>query len=112
MFLLDLGIKINDNRLSVSLYDKQDNFPFSIVRMPYFCTKISSEIFHSTFGAEILRIAGTTTRCNKFRTSYKNWLNRAQNQGGNAVLLNRALFKYFSHHFEVCQKFSVHPLHS
>lgn len=32
---LDLGIKIKDNRFSISRYSKQDDFPFSIVRMPY-----------------------------------------------------------------------------
>lgn len=32
---LDLGIKIKDNRFSIIRYNKQDDFRFSIVRMPY-----------------------------------------------------------------------------
>ena len=84
---VDLSIKIEDNRFFIRLSDKRDDFPFSIVRMPYLRRNISCDIFYSAFGAEILRIARTTSTCNEFRTSCKVLVNTVQNQGGNAVIL-------------------------
>ena len=79
-FFLDLGIKTGNNKtFYINLYDKQDGFLFSIVRIPYLCCNISSTIFYSERRAEILRIARTTSTCNEFRTSSKPLVNRAQN---------------------------------
>ena len=51
--VLDLGIKIRNDRFYISLYDKRDDFSFYIVRMSYLCSNIPSKIFYSAFGAEI-----------------------------------------------------------
>ena len=53
---LDLDIKINDRRFQVGLFDKRDGFPFTIVRMPYRSSRVPSNMFYSSIGAEILRI--------------------------------------------------------
>ena len=63
---------------SINLYDKQDNFLFSIVRMPYLWCNIPSTIFYSACRVEILRIARTTSTCNEFMTSSKALVNRAE----------------------------------
>ena len=102
----DLGIKIRDNSFFLSFNDKRDGFPFSIFRVPYLCSNIPSKIFYSTFVAEILRITRVTNTCNEFWTSSKALLSRAQDQGGNTLLLKRPLSKYFDRHFELFQKFS------
>ena len=86
-----VGIKIRDKSFSISLYDKQNDFPFSIVRMSYLCSNIPTKIFYSVFGAAILRIARTTSTCNEFRTSSEALLNIIQNQGGNTVGLEKTL---------------------
>ena len=64
-----MNIKIKSNRFLVSLYDKRDDFPFSIVRMPYLHSNVSSEITYWAFSANILRTARTTTTCNELKTS-------------------------------------------
>ena len=46
---LDLKIEIREEKFLISLYDKRDNFPFSIVRMPYLDSNIPSRIFYSAF---------------------------------------------------------------
>ena len=51
---LDIDITIKDKKFVTSLYDKRDDFPFSIVRMPYKCSNIPSTVFYSSIGAEIL----------------------------------------------------------
>ena len=80
--------------------------PFSIVRMLHLRSNITSKISCSALGAEILRIARTTSTCNEFRTSSKILINRAQNQGGNVVVLKRTLSQYFGRHFVGFQKFN------
>ena len=42
---LDIDITIVDNKFSLKLYDKRDDFGFSIVRMPYVCNNMPSTIF-------------------------------------------------------------------
>ena len=58
---LDLMINIRDDKFVISLYDKHNTFPFSIVRMPYLESNIPSKMFYSAFGSEILRFARNTS---------------------------------------------------
>ena len=58
---LDLQIQISNRQFISSLFDKRDDFPFSIVRMPFRTNNIPSKIFYSSIGAEVLRIARTTS---------------------------------------------------
>ena len=44
---LDLSIEIRNNKFEVGLFDKRDNFNFSIVRMPEKSSNIPSNIFYS-----------------------------------------------------------------
>ena len=62
-YILDLDIKIRDDRYSIILYDKRNDFPFFIARTPYLYRSILSKIFYSKFGAEMLRIARTFFIC-------------------------------------------------
>ena len=77
--ILDLGIKIRDDRFSISLYDKQDDFPFSIVRIPSLCSNVPSMIFYSVFRAEILTIAGTFLSIHLHILNQKNTITRYVN---------------------------------
>ena len=96
----DLGFK----SFPIRLYDKRDDFLFSIVRMNY-CSYIHSKIFYSAFRGETLRIARTKSACLKYSTSSKVLLNRVQKNGCNAVVL-KILHKYFGRDFEVFQRFN------
>ena len=69
--LLYLCIKTNDDRFSIGLYEKRDDFTFSIVRMPDLRSIILSKILYSVFGEQPLRIAQTTSKYNKFKTTSK-----------------------------------------
>ena len=68
---LDLSIRIQNGKFDTCLFDKRDNFPFNIVRMPFSSSNMPSKIFYSTIGAEILRIARATTKTDDFITSGK-----------------------------------------
>ena len=43
---LDLDIKIVDQVFVFNQYDKRDDFPFSIVRLPFACSNMPSKLFY------------------------------------------------------------------
>ena len=102
---LYLGIKIENNRFSMSHYDKEDNFCSSIVRMPYLSNNIYATNFYYEFGAETSR-SRTMSKCNEFPTSPKTLLKKGRNHSGKSVALKRGISKYFERHCEVFQKFN------
>ena len=58
--ILDLFVKIENNQFFVQLYDKRNDFPYFISRMPYLRSIILFKIFYSTYTSEILRTARAT----------------------------------------------------
>ena len=57
---LCLEIKIEGKKFIYKLYDKRDNFPFDIVRMPHMSSNIPKAIFYSALVGEFLRIGRST----------------------------------------------------
>ena len=54
---LDLDITVVDGIFVYKMYDKRDQFPFFIVRMPHISSNIPSYIFYGATFSELLRIA-------------------------------------------------------
>ena len=92
---LDLNISLNVNGFETGLYDKRDAFPFSIVRMPYKCSNIPSNIFYASIGAEILRIGRTCSSSQAFLLSARKLLQRMNKQGARALRIRKTLSKVF-----------------
>ena len=61
---LDLGIKIRDNRFSINVYGKRDDFLFSFVRMVFY---IAIFLLRFDNGYD----TSTASTCNAFRTFLK-----------------------------------------
>ena len=62
---LDLLLEIGDgNKLSTKLYDKRDDFNFSIVNFPYLCSNIPTSPAYGVFVSQLIRY---------FRASSKWW---------------------------------------
>ena len=95
---LDLNIRITNNQFLVGLFDKRDNFPFSIVRMPYVSSNIPSNIFYSSIGAETLRIARASNYPDAFFSSVKPLCDRMCKQGAKTEKLKNILTKFFKNH--------------
>ena len=102
---LDLKIELNDRSFQTSLFDKRDDFPFSIVRMPYKESNIPSRIFYSSIGAELLRIARTTMAKECFIISAKSLIERMTKQGANVERVFRTLRRMYERH-DVLKKFT------
>ena len=63
---LDLDITIEDGTYVYKLFDKRDDFPFFIVRMPDLSGNIPSHVFYGSVMSEFLRIARCTLRYEDF----------------------------------------------
>ena len=49
---MDLDIKINGDKFVYKLYDKRDEFPFFVVRMPDRRSNIQTYIFYGTIRSD------------------------------------------------------------
>ena len=95
---LDLQIKIENGKFVVGLFDKRDDFNFSIVRMPYKHSNLPSSVFYSAIGAETLRIAKASNNKISFSSSVRPLVQRMQKQGANRIKVKNVLKKFFNKH--------------
>ena len=79
---LELDILIKEDIFIYKLFDKRDDFPFSIVRMPDLNGNIPSTMFYGSVMSEFLRIARCTLLLEDFVPRAKKLFERMCNQGG------------------------------
>ena len=103
---LDMDIKVAERKFSISLFDKRDAFPFSIVRMPHRKSNIPTNMFYSTLGSEVLRIGRTTSHLEDFLKSSSSLLRRMKNQGAENQAIGKVLRKMYGRH-DVLHKFAT-----
>ena len=95
---LDLEITISDGIFSYKLFDKRNDFPFFIVRMPDLSGNIPSHVFYGSVMSEFLRISRCTLFYNDFLPSAISLFKRMINQGGSEKKLVRQIAKAISRH--------------
>ena len=104
---LNLDITISENKFVYKLFDKRDDFPFSIVRMPHIDSNIPETIFYSALVGEFLRIARSTLLLRDFLVKGKELCQRMQKQGANSNKISRNLHKSISRHSEDFSRFQI-----
>ena len=92
---LDLEITKEDGHFNTKLYDKRDDFPFSIVRLPFLSSNIPTSMFYSSIGAEILRIGRVSSSTCNFLSSCKTLIERVKKQGAKQYKLEKILKKIY-----------------
>ena len=105
---LDLDISIVNKQFKTKLYDKRDNFSFSIVRLPFLSSNMPSKMFYSSLGAEFLRICRATSNLQEVLTTSTSLITRMINQGANVRRINSTLGKVVNRHNCICLKYGVH----
>ena len=95
---LDLEITISDGIFSYKLFDKRDNFPFFIVRMPDLSGNIPAHVFYGSVMSEFLRISRCTLLYTEFLPSAISLFKRMKNQGGSEEKLLKQIAKAISKH--------------
>ena len=78
---LELDIRIVDGKFIYKLFDKRNDFPFFIVRMPDYTGNTPSRVFYGSVMSEFLRIARSTMLYEDFLTVASKLFKRMINQG-------------------------------
>ena len=103
---LDLDITIIDGTFVYKLYDKRDQFPFSIVRLPFASSNIPTNMFYSCIGAEILRIGRVCSSNENFIHSCKALISRVKRQGATDYKFSKILKKTYGRQ-HILRRFST-----
>ena len=91
--VLDLDICVSDGIYVYKLFDKRNDFPFFIVRMPDLGGNIPSHVFYGSVMSEFLRIARCTLRYADFLPVASSLFRRMANQGGSKVKILQQISK-------------------
>ena len=102
---LDLDITVVDGLFIYKLFDKRDDFPFTIVRMPDLNGNIPSSTFYGAIMSEFLRIARCTLLLTDFIPKASTLCIRMMNQGGSKSKILSQIRKAVNRHPEPFQKF-------
>ena len=95
---LDIDIKISNGIFIYKLFDKRDDFPFFIVRMPDLSGNIPNHVFYGSIMSEFLRIARCTLQYEDFLKSAIALLKRMVNQGGTEIQILKQISKAVMRH--------------
>ena len=79
---LNLYMYIENGEFHTKLFDKQDNFGFDIVRVPFYCPNVPSKMFYGSTGAEFLRISRATSKTEDLSHNCKQLLSQMLKQNG------------------------------
>ena len=103
---MNLEINISDSIFVYKLFDKRNDFPFFIVRMPDLTGNIPSHVFYGSVMSEFLRIARSTLFYVDFLPVASNLLKRMINQGGARDKLLQQISKAVRRHPDAFRQFS------
>ena len=95
---LNLDIEIENGIFRYKLFDKRDEFPFSIVRMPYRQSNMPENIFYATFSGEFLRIGRSTLKVEDFIPKIEELTKRMKTQGASKLKIDRHIKKTIRNH--------------
>ena len=104
---LDLEISVIDGTFVYKLFDKRDDFPFTIVRMPDLSGSIPSHVFYGSIMSEFLRIARCTLRLLDFVPKASALYKRMMKQGGSQNNVLKQIRKAMIRHPEPFNKYNT-----
>ena len=102
---LELDISVQDGLFVYKLFDKRDDFPFSIVRMPDLSGNIPDHVFYGSIMSEFLRIARATLFYRDFLPKSKELFHRMLNQNGDKNMILIQLKKAITNHNETFRRY-------
>lgn len=105
---LELDISVKDGVFVYKLFDKRDDYPFFIVRMPDLSGNIPSHVFYGSVMSEFLRIARATLLYKDFLPRAASLYHRMVSQGGSEPQILKQISKAVFRHSEPFTKFHKH----
>ena len=95
---MELDVTIVDEKFVYKLFDKRNEFPFFIVRMPDLTGNIPLHVFYGSVMSEFLRIARCTMLYEDFLPVAAKLFTRMVNQGGSADIILKQVKKCIDRH--------------
>merc|ERR1712130_290952 len=102
---LDLSLKIKNNVLSSSIYDKRDVFNFSIVNFPFLKGNIPNRSSYGVFIGELVRYARGCAFIEDFKKKSLDTISKLKKQFFTLKMLKRYWFKFCKKHILLIQKY-------
>ena len=104
---LDLRLEINDEgKLSTSLYDKRDDFNFSIVNFPYLSSNIPESPAYGVFVSQLVRYSRASTRYVDFINRSSELVSKLIGQGYVLPRLRAAFKNFYGRHHNLVNKYA------
>ena len=104
---LDLRLKCNNFRVSFSIYDKRDDFNFSIVNFPFIDSCIPKKSALGVFFSQLIRYARLNSTFQGFRDRTKQLKEKLLNQGYYDKELRRIALRFFRDYHDLLSKFDI-----
>ena len=104
---LDLDISIVDGMFEYKLYDKRDDYPFHIVRMPDYTANIPAYVFYGSIMSEFLRISRCTLHFEDFLPRAKQLVSRMLKQGAIIRKIKTQFRKAINKHLDAFDSFNI-----
>ena len=95
---MELDVTIVDEKFVYKLFDKRNDFPFFIVRMPDLTGNIPLHVFYGSVMSEFLRIARCTMLYEDFLPVAAKLFTRMVSQGGSADIILKQVKKCIDRH--------------
>lgn len=95
-----------DGTLGYKLYDKRDDFGFTIVNFPHLCSNIPSGPAYGIYISQLVRYCRVCMFYKDFRERHLDLVNRLVAQGYTVSRLRKTFAKFFGNYSEMVRKFN------
>lgn len=103
---LDIDMKIANNKIITSIYDKRDAFNFKINSFPNLSGNIHYKRTHGIIISQLLRYAKVCSKVEDFITRTKVMVNTLLNQYFNISLLKQKFSIFYDKYYNIINKYN------
>ena len=104
---LDFILSIQSDIYSTKIYDKQDDFNFDIVNVPFLDGDIPQRPSYGVYISQLIRFAGASSHVTDFNNRNKFLRAKLLKQGYRYHKLRKAFSKLYRRHIELIEKCHV-----
>ena len=102
---LDLDISIKDDTLSTKIYDKRDDFNFSIVNYPHLDGDVPRATSYGVYISQLIRFARACTSVNDFNVRNRVITEKLLGQGYKYHKLRKTFSKFYYRNLDLISKY-------
>jgi len=110
--MLDMLIKIENNKFNINLYDKRDDFNFNINSFPHTSSNINVKTAINVYTSQLVRLSRIITDINDFHIKHKQLTNKLIKNGFKKSHLIRKFKQFTTYHNKILKKWGYQPSHN